>query len=1097
MIMPGRTRPSLCPPSTLPMSAMDASRSYRCSSIAYDHHPTGALMSEKFDLEAELRELAESKELLKAVSDLDYSKHIVDAISEETGISKLKVKLAYRILVPLIGHLGKGLGNLLIEPVKYRMLSIAQGVPGCEKIVKAIKNACTKTVQEIQANRDAKAYLRDRPASEQDTLEFRKEMSLEFNVAFENLIAIDSIKEGLKNNFLDLREKLATITGYVNPQPKFKDVLADTAQNQLHYLSQHIPFVGRWDDFERLEAFVAATGFFRWQLLAGHGGMGKSRLALEYCLSKNSMFRAGIMTDGDMKLDFSKWQPDKPTILVLDYASKDESLLREILEQLSERRKDLDCKVRLLLLDRETQPEWFKKIRGADTTEAAIIDCRYEHPWEVKTIGDQEILGIMHFILESGPGQSQFSDSSLLERLENLDHLKRPLFAAILAQAISENTQLPKWDQDTLLRHVIERRKTHYWRGVTQNDEALLALATIVGGITSSDDNFPKQIATIRDIANKPRLEIFKSLGGYAREKDGTGTYEQVLPPWEPDIIGELFVLDFLQDDQNIMATNHLREIILQEAWTRNPKATFSFLNRTAQDHPSHPATTKLLECPDGYAAKHVWALLTVNLCYHLPATGNFEDVEIAYSKLKQLFFNNKPNFAILLSKSATNLISAYRNTGMIDAAESFFEDTRCVCASFPDSQNLWVEHARASVNLIDFYGITGKIKEAFATYDNIVKYCSKFNTNTGLTIERAHAAKNLAIACGRRRHIDLLDTIYNDIQTILKEHRANHEINVILSEAIADSTKSYIKAQLLPKAKSALQDLTTLSSNFPDSQGIAKSCAMATANISLGNAYSNMYDDCEELYTDVLSLQKKFNLNQDIGLIIAQLAMNLSILYSEANRHNNAETKFDDIVRIATNFKKIEPITLIEANAAINLVAAYGSIHRWDMAEDKHLHILNLYSKFDNKRTFHLKTTESLYNLIITYSDNLRINEAEIHLKTLLHAELKLDNQQEIKTYTARALANVISALLKCGLVENAITKYSDLKRLYARSPTHQDIAHAFVLATGSIGQFVMRSHGPEKAQNYADKLSIMRERFADNKQISDLINTFITKPL
>lgn len=252
-------------------------------------------MSEKFDLERGLRELAESKELLKAVSDIDLSKHVVDGISEETGIAKWKVKLAYKALAPLIGCMAEGAGKLLADGMRQKMLSIAARMPWTEKVVKAIKDMTAKTTQEIQRAKNAKEYLNQRRPTGQAALEFRKELSLEFNVALDTYTATQEMRAEFGDNLNGIREDLSRIEGFVNPQPRFKRAITNESRHRFVYSSGYIPFVGRRDELAMLLDFLWSDHPFSWQAITAPGGAGKSRLAWEFCQRSSVVWRAGFV----------------------------------------------------------------------------------------------------------------------------------------------------------------------------------------------------------------------------------------------------------------------------------------------------------------------------------------------------------------------------------------------------------------------------------------------------------------------------------------------------------------------------------------------------------------------------------------------------------------------------------------------------------------------------------------------------------------------------------------------------------------------------------------------------------------------------------
>ena len=103
------------------------------------------------------------------------------------------------------------------------------------------------------------------------------------------------------------------------PQPPlYLNLLELTRETRFVYGARAAPFIGRDSEIEELEAFLQSDASFQWWLLLGPGGQGKSRLALELCLNQRESWYAGFLRDD--KFDWLTWKPDKPTLIVADYA---------------------------------------------------------------------------------------------------------------------------------------------------------------------------------------------------------------------------------------------------------------------------------------------------------------------------------------------------------------------------------------------------------------------------------------------------------------------------------------------------------------------------------------------------------------------------------------------------------------------------------------------------------------------------------------------------------------------------------------------------------------------------------------------------------
>jgi hypothetical protein len=134
-------------------------------------------------------------------------------------------------------------------------------------------------------------------------------------------------------------------------------------------------FRERETDLDFLERFLGdptATGRlhqFRWALLTGPAGEGKTRLGMHFLgLAEDRMFRVGFLPQTELKkLDPRRWQPRWATLLVIDYPAQSPTAVADLLSGFAKTAcqgdQGFDFPVRVLLLERESSGEWFKKWR--------------------------------------------------------------------------------------------------------------------------------------------------------------------------------------------------------------------------------------------------------------------------------------------------------------------------------------------------------------------------------------------------------------------------------------------------------------------------------------------------------------------------------------------------------------------------------------------------------------------------------------------------------------------------------------------------------------------------------------------------------------
>ncbi|MDQ7013997.1 MAG: hypothetical protein Q9O74_08900, partial [Planctomycetota bacterium] len=94
-----------------------------------------------------------------------------------------------------------------------------------------------------------------------------------------------------------------------------------TANTRFVYSARRVEMRGRKAEMDELADFLACDEKFRWSAWTGLAGMGKSRLALEFCdVAAESGWEVGFFEwRVRREVAWDKWHPDLPTLIVFDY----------------------------------------------------------------------------------------------------------------------------------------------------------------------------------------------------------------------------------------------------------------------------------------------------------------------------------------------------------------------------------------------------------------------------------------------------------------------------------------------------------------------------------------------------------------------------------------------------------------------------------------------------------------------------------------------------------------------------------------------------------------------------------------------------------
>jgi hypothetical protein len=141
-------------------------------------------------------------------------------------------------------------------------------------------------------------------------------------------------------------------------------------------------FVGRGKELESLRAWLESEAAISVRVVTGHGGSGKTRLAVELLEwlagAEPQQWNCGFLTPAEMERfsglhNLSQWGRRKPMLAVVDYAAGSAGRLRVWMEQLAAAEHEGE-KLRLLLLEREASLEagWLASVISYGYSAAAV-----------------------------------------------------------------------------------------------------------------------------------------------------------------------------------------------------------------------------------------------------------------------------------------------------------------------------------------------------------------------------------------------------------------------------------------------------------------------------------------------------------------------------------------------------------------------------------------------------------------------------------------------------------------------------------------------------------------------------------------------------
>jgi hypothetical protein len=456
------------------------------------------------------------------------------------------------------------------------------------------------------------------------------------------------------------------------PQPRLRlDVFDVTERTALHFRARRAPLVGYDEQLARLRTFVAAPERFSWWVVTGAAGSGKSRLALEFCFELRKTWNAGFLSAQQDFSDWIKWEPDKRTLIVLDYASTRGRDIASAISGLTARKAELARPVRLLLLERSVEHEWWHQVLGAGGDRIAAESTMYDQPLELEGLSRDALWTTITTVVTSRDAAPQLRRDETLDALEAIDPLGRPLFALMAADALAAGKDIREWDKHSVLQYVLERNDRLFWgpAGVTDRDKNLLAFATmLVGGI---------EVAALSQLQGLDPKGVFPVVDPTSADRFSADRYavltgqdsRTTLAPLEPDLVGEFFFLEQMHPRD---AADFERALIVEMlAWLFSPGAAFEFTTRVLDDWSDHPAVPTLI--------------LLVN------QDGGRMLLDAASGEQREAI-------AMYLAAAAGNVIHLHATAGRADAANGALEDLLGFAEAFPDLALPTIPQASAAV---------------------------------------------------------------------------------------------------------------------------------------------------------------------------------------------------------------------------------------------------------------------------------------------------------------------------------------------------------------------------------------------------------------
>ncbi len=985
---------------------------------------------------AELGNIIAEKKLTEYFLDSDCTKYVCQYLKDELGVPTYVTTLVLKIAVPYAINAGGGafswLGKGLLNKLSQKAASGLAKIPLCNKAIKGITARLDGFTEWLDTRKTAERLLKGDE-------EFHKSLSWDMAAHLRELASLDALEETQQDGFASMLEELDEIKGLLRKQPNLiHDLCLMHGQacwrSRFTYKSRFMPFVGRQDAMEHLRAFLEQKEMLSWEIITGAGGTGKSRLALELCLKYGNLWQAGKLAESDLKnFSWGEWQPERPTLLVVDYAGRypneTQRMLRTLLTH-SENGK-LVHPVRLLLLERDARNDletsWYRQFQGgeADNFEHHRFNSIEQglEPYELSALEQKDLQTIIeHYALTRPEGQEPAISVEEMPQAQEAfftdldDQFHRPLFAALYGDALGAHGQGRKWDHTALLKDVVgrelriwdERCKRSPDSEQALQDRNLVALATMTGGLEWQ--RFNKTNPELKnDFPQDPQAIRRYALLCGSKECD----LSKPLPTWEPDLLGEFFVLEHFRQNHDLNPIPKFRDA----AWLHNPKNMCDFLFRAFTDYFSKesfvPTIENLVQCPKSELTNnnhhewelvhHYWGIFILRVSMPIGTKGEYSTYYTMFQDqfntnniyIQRGYCGSMYNFGVFqnLQNNYTEALSTY---------------SRCI-SKFSRSSliDIRIIVAKAKINISLILSKLGQINKAIDTYkdcidsyydENIIEFhetiaTAMFNIGTLFNIKKNYNAEAFIY----KECIKKFNSSHN---TKIKKIVAKTQIN--LGNALGSMNKIADEVKIY-------NDCITenINSTIPEIQEI-----VLTAMINLAVAeYNNKniktaietFQKCTETYKNLSTLKSQ-------ELIALAMLFTGNVLYESGNTTSAVQVFKECISRF--NHHTDTAIASITTNALIttHLIENIEK-HKQSQVEAYKNAIYTVLKSYKPEMTDQL--ISSMLNLQLLQYNNRDRNAAICTLETIL---LNFPSSEILETREKIAKSMVTLGILYAG---------------------------------------------------------------------------------
>ena len=884
------------------------------------------------------------------------------------------------------------------------------------------------------------------------------------------------------------------------PQPR---------QNWLDFRARYLPLVGRDEELSALDDFLRNDSKFSWWRLSGKPGSGKSRIALEWLLSlpETSLFdgyHVGFFRNEVTKQYWRKWQPWRPTVMVIDDAAEYVDTVLDVLKTLGERADEVKYPVRVLLVGRSL-PMSLKRLEE----EEFYTDYRYKA--EPLTVGPLEIkhLKVLAQELSSKRKKQLVLTPELEEKIMDISE-GLPLLMTLALDSLLEYGVLRWSTYGELFLNQTQRiaNKLHQ-DGLSQRCLPLLALSTFSGGI-------PWLAA--RNFCPDPACHD----KGLMDKLFGEDTVKGI-PPIKPDLLGEYFLLE------QFGSFNEPQRIkFLETAWQSSPSGVFLTLFNLIQDFPEHPMVAELdtrpsdekalvywarvrvnlTDCavslsseerelrwkeilklakvyPDNRAIRETLAFAACNMVYHFGKNKDWNKTQLA---IDNLYYATKQfPYSIPIIRSVTvalaNAISVFGENQMYGQAQTAFKTLQALAERLRD-RTVQIAFVTGAANMMDCFGKLGlwtQMKETLTILDGLI---SRYPDHILVQRLISGALGNAINQFVRQEHFTELDATFEELRQIAIDFPEDTYIQLQYAIGLSNVIVSYEEQQCSAETQQMFQTLENIARRFPDDVKIQCQVARGAA-CGVNGCRNQSLDDMLSLFGVLRGVAERFPNTAEIQSHFALGASNAIPSLRVHKKFEDMVDMFETLVKIAKGFPDHIEIQCQLARAVANVVDDLGRGLSLCDAVNVFQIMQELFKEFPDSIRINSPLALASVRLIGFYSEKESIYDLQKVFSFLRELAEKHPASVELQNNLANGAYNAVKGYADSGHLNEMKDAFDFLRKLGEKHPKNEKIHLELALsAANAIGAYGVTGRLVDMQRTF-DFLSRLANNYLNNEEI------------